>query len=149
MLTQAELVVIDEAAAIPLPIVKGLLGNYLVFMASTVNGYEGTGRSLSMKLVKQLREDSVKGRSSTSNNSTEQSKDTTATVATARGLREIQLSEPIRYAAECPIESWLNKLLCLDCTSTISHLPSTMPHPSQCELYSVTRDTLFSGHPVA
>ena len=37
-LEQAELVCIDEAAAIPLPLVKKLLGPYLVFMASTVNG---------------------------------------------------------------------------------------------------------------
>ena len=37
-LGQAELVVIDEAAAIPLPLVKALMGPYLVFMASTVNG---------------------------------------------------------------------------------------------------------------
>jgi N-acetyltransferase 10 len=43
-LGQAELVVIDEAAAIPLPLVKDLLGPYLVFMSSTINGYEGTGR---------------------------------------------------------------------------------------------------------
>lgn len=33
-----ELVVIDEAAAIPLPFVKDLLGPHLVFMASTING---------------------------------------------------------------------------------------------------------------
>ena len=38
-LEQAELVVIDEAAAIPLPLVKKLLAPCLVFMASTVNGY--------------------------------------------------------------------------------------------------------------
>ncbi len=54
-LAQAELVVIDEAAAIPLPLVKSLMGPYLVFMASTVNGYEGTGRSLSLKLINDLR----------------------------------------------------------------------------------------------
>ncbi len=42
-LAQAELLVIDEAAAIPLPVVKSLLGPYLVFLCSTVNGYEGTG----------------------------------------------------------------------------------------------------------
>lgn len=34
-LAQAELLVIDEAAAIPLPVVKKLLGPYLVFFAST------------------------------------------------------------------------------------------------------------------
>lgn len=37
-LAQVELLVIDEAAAIPLPIVKSLLGPYLVFLSSTVNG---------------------------------------------------------------------------------------------------------------
>lgn len=37
-LGQAELVVVDEAAAIPLPLVKSLLGPYLVFLSSTVNG---------------------------------------------------------------------------------------------------------------
>ena len=42
VLSQAELLVIDEAAAIPLPVVKSLLGPYLVFMSSTVVGYEGT-----------------------------------------------------------------------------------------------------------
>jgi N-acetyltransferase 10 len=56
VLGQAELVIIDEAAAIPLPLVRKLIGPYLVFMASTINGYEGTGRSLSIKLLQQLRE---------------------------------------------------------------------------------------------
>ena len=56
-LAQAELVAIDEAAAIPLPTVKKLMGSgsYLVFLSSTINGYEGTGRSLSLKLIQQLR----------------------------------------------------------------------------------------------
>ena len=31
------------------------MGPYLVFLASTVNGYEGTGRSLSLKLINDLR----------------------------------------------------------------------------------------------
>jgi N-acetyltransferase 10 len=38
-ISHAELVVIDEAAAIPLPLVKALFGPYLVFLSSTVNGY--------------------------------------------------------------------------------------------------------------
>ena len=43
-LAQAELLVIDEAAAIPLPLVRAMLGPYLVFLCSTVNGYEGVLR---------------------------------------------------------------------------------------------------------
>lgn len=37
-LGQAELLVIDEAAAIPLPMVQKLLGPYLIFLSSTING---------------------------------------------------------------------------------------------------------------
>jgi N-acetyltransferase 10 len=32
------------------------MGPYLVLMSSTINGYEGTGRSLSLKLINQLRD---------------------------------------------------------------------------------------------
>jgi len=55
MLAQAELVVVDEAAAIPITLVKKLLGPYMVILSSTVHGYEGTGRSLSLKLIQQLK----------------------------------------------------------------------------------------------
>ncbi|GBO29069.1 RNA cytidine acetyltransferase, partial [Araneus ventricosus] len=37
-LDNVELLVIDEAAAIPLPFVKDLMGPYLIFLASTING---------------------------------------------------------------------------------------------------------------
>jgi len=48
--------VVDEAAAIPITIVKNILGPYVVILSSTVQGYEGTGRSLSLKLLQSLRE---------------------------------------------------------------------------------------------
>lgn len=67
--TDIDLLLVDEAAAIPLPVVKDLMfGNNqarikrsefsskLVFLSSTITGYEGTGRSLSLKLLKELRE---------------------------------------------------------------------------------------------
>lgn len=151
-LSQAELVVIDEAAAIPLPIVKRLMGPYLVFMASTINGYEGTGRSLSLKLIQQLRDQSL---------TKEISKDTVVVsrdkkndgehISTSRSLREVVLDEPIRYAPGDPVEKWLNKLLCLDVTLTKNSKFATKgtPHPSECNLFYVNRDTLFSYHPVS
>lgn len=58
LLNAADLLVIDEAAAIPLPLVRAMIGPYLIFLSSTVNGYEGTGRSLSLKLLQQLAKDS-------------------------------------------------------------------------------------------
>ncbi|KAI3641737.1 hypothetical protein MIR68_000227 [Amoeboaphelidium protococcarum] len=146
VLGQAELVVIDEAAAIPLPVVKKLLGPYLVFMASTINGYEGTGRSLSLKLLQQLR-DQASGKSSIEGSSSS-SVDVSKSFVTGRALREVKLETPIRYGADDPTEKWLNNLLCLDVNSAVrSH--SGCPHPAECDLYYVNRDTLFSYHPVS
>jgi len=48
---KADLLVVDEAASIPLTHIKKLLGPYVIFLSSTINGYEGTGRSLSLKLI--------------------------------------------------------------------------------------------------
>ncbi|KAI9108625.1 hypothetical protein K1719_020272 [Acacia pycnantha] len=132
-LSQVELLVVDEAAAIPLPVVKSLLGPYLVFLSSTVNGYEGTGRSLSLKLLQQLQEQSHVS-----------SKNGEGT-ASGRLFKKIELSESIRYACGDPIESWLNGLLCLDVANAIPNL-SRLPPPSECDLYYVNRDTLFSYH---
>lgn len=143
-LAQAELLVIDEAAAIPLPLVKSMLGPYLVFLCSTVNGYEGTGRSLSLKLIQQLR---TQGAQLTSSG-VKGGEDGLAAGSSgaARTFREIILQEPIRYSLGDPVERWLNDLLCLDAAEHTPPLPSRLPHPDECDLYYVERDTLFSGH---
>jgi N-acetyltransferase 10 len=149
-LGQAELVVIDEAAAIPLPLVKNLLGPYLVFMASTINGYEGTGRSLSLKLIHQLRQQS----SSFSGNNVEIRKQVQQS-ASGKSLHELQLEESIRYAPGDQVEKWLNDLLCLNCcqlapdTSSYFLKSSGCPVPDACEFYYVNRDTLFSYHKIS
>ncbi|XP_053141278.1 RNA cytidine acetyltransferase isoform X1 [Hemicordylus capensis] len=141
-LGQAELVVIDEAAAIPLPLVKNLLGPYLVFMASTINGYEGTGRSLSLKLIQQLRQQSAQAQASVT---AENKITTTVKLSSARTLQEVSLQESIRYAPGDAVEKWLNDLLCLDCLN-ITRIISGCPLPETCDLYYVNRDTLFCYH---
>lgn len=142
-LAQAELLVIDEAAAIPLPLVKSMLGPYLVFLCSTVNGYEGTGRSLSLKLIQQLRSQSIAATAAAA----AQTK-STGDQGTGRIFREVTLDEPIRYAQGDKIESWLCGLLCLNAAEHIPPAPMRLPHPSECDLYYVERDTLFSYHKV-
>jgi N-acetyltransferase 10 len=157
-LGQAELLVIDEAAAIPLPLVRKLMGPYLVFMASTINGYEGTGRSLSLKLIQQLREQSRGAPRAGGGQDTDiavrvtgkSAKNGDSNYVGSRSLREITLSEPIRYGPGDNVEKWMNKLLCLDATLPRSKTNlQGCPHPSQCQLLSVNRDTLFSFHPVS
>jgi N-acetyltransferase 10 len=141
-LSQAELVAIDEAAAIPLPTVKKLMGPYLVFLSSTINGYEGTGRSLSLKLIQQLRTQqsasstaagyqtgnavagskSNKGARHLHEDRWKVAADAAASFNTSgissgsgfRSLVEITLKIPIRYSSKDPVEKWLNNLLCLD-----------------------------------
>lgn len=129
----SNLFVIDEAAAIPLPIVKTFLTSQLVFLSSTINGYEGTGRSLSLKLLNQLRQNTA--------NATKQDQFISSGL-----VDELTLGEPIRYKANDPVERWLTNLLCLD--ATIEDLPWTAgcPVPKDCQLYYINRDTLFSYH---
>lgn len=56
------------------------------------------------------------------------------------------MAEPIRYAPNDPVERWLYSFLCLDCTATPYRLLSGTPHPDDCQLYFVNRDSLFSYH---
>ncbi|KAL9186796.1 hypothetical protein ACHAXT_010516 [Thalassiosira profunda] len=199
----AELVAIDEAAAIPLPVVRKLMQlnpsnsgkgkglaegeeRRLTFLSSTINGYEGTGRALSLKLIKELRESTAKGRGgvdmareagagivgAASNKGEAKvhekrwaaeaaaAKAVTGSSSTSGPLKELELSHPIRYALGDPVEAWLNNLLCLDCDSfdydntlssgethaTSMELRGGAPAPSECELYAVNRDALFSYH---
>lgn len=165
----SEIVAIDEAAAIPLPIVRSLLvqaHDRLSFLSSTVNGYEGTGRALSLKLIKELREskgnaqfqatkaaaDAVSGpRQGKSEAKVHEQRWAAAAEAASTEmsgtLAEVELGTPIRYAQGDPIESWLNKLLCLDCgTNANLKLVGGAPAPNDCDLYNVDRDALFSYH---
>jgi N-acetyltransferase 10 len=119
-LGQCEILAIDEAAAIPLPKVKKLIGPFICLLSSTVNGYEGTCRSLSLKLFNMLRK------------------------TRDRDFSEIQMASPIRYASNDPIESWLNQLLCLNVEPRD---PEAFPEPRTCDLMSVDRDLLFRGVP--
>ncbi|KAJ6228927.1 RNA cytidine acetyltransferase [Anaeramoeba flamelloides] len=167
MLSQAELLVIDEAAAIPLPLVSKMMGNYLVFLSSTISGYEGTGRSLSLKLIKKLRTENTffkhsstelirksisENNGSGNDNDDENEKDKNGTKKANhssslknRDLKEVELQDPIRYSVNDPIEKWLNDLLCLD--AVVPERSGTKcPVPESCELYYVNRDTLFSYH---
>ena len=62
-----------------------------------------------------------------------------------RTLREVKLDTPIRYG----IERWLHTLLFLDATISLASALHDTPHPSQCELFCVSRDTLLSYYPTS
>jgi len=119
----AEIVVIDEAAAIPLPVIRDIVnsGNHITLMSSTVHGYEGTGRALSLKLIEEIKRNP------------------------SFVVNELEMKTPIRYALNDGIEKWLHDLLCLDSTEA-PPLKNKLVAPKECKLYAVNRDALFSHH---
>ncbi len=87
---EAGLLLIDEAAAIPSPMLEQLLASYRrVVFSTTVHGYEGTGRGFNIRFKKILDKK-------------------------AKGWRELQLSEPIRWAEGDPLERWIFDSFLLD-----------------------------------
>ena len=141
------------------------------FVCLVVNGYEGTGRALSLKLIQQLRMQqgaataaaayqagaSVAG-SKTKKGERQVHEERWKVAAQsaanysqsgssgARILTELNLDAPIRYNIGDPVEKWLNNLLCMDITANSTRMVSVMPAPKDCDLYLVNRDALFSSH---
>jgi N-acetyltransferase 10 len=140
-LHNCDLLVIDEAASIPIKLVHGLItsGSYPSFISSTVQGYEGTGRSLSLKLVGSLRA----ANSGLSFESSKKKKKLKTPVKVFRMIREIQMEIPIRYGLNDSIEEWLNNFLCLNATKA-EKLNEKPEFHSNCNLYFVNKETLFS-----
>jgi len=87
----ADIVAVDEAASIPLPILYQLHERFdrLIF-ASTIHGYEGAGRGFSLRFLRHLREH----------------RETDVSV--------VEMHTPIRYAPNDPVEKWLFDTFLLD-----------------------------------
>ncbi len=85
------LVVVDEAAGISVPLLFKIVEKYKkTIFSSTIHGYEGAGRGFSVRFLKELKE---KGFSK---------------------IYEKKIDEPIRYASNDLIEKWLFRTLLLD-----------------------------------
>lgn len=100
---QNDIVLIDEAASISVPtlIEWGQHFTHLI-MATTTHGYEGTGKGFQIRFFSHLNKQQN------------------------RTWQQHTLKEPIRYAANDPIESWLFDVFCLD--SEPSQLDLTQPN---------------------
>jgi tRNA(Met) cytidine acetyltransferase len=104
----ADLVLVDEAAAIPSPMLAILLERYSrIVFSTTIHGYEGTGRGFAIRFRKVLDELTPQWKS-------------------------LHLKQAIRWADNDPVEQWLFNALCLNATVQ----PAT--EPGYVELKKVT-----------
>lgn len=87
----ADLVIIDEAAMIPQSLLRQITALYRrLLMATTTGGYEGTGRGFMLRFVADLN---------------------------PQKLLRLEMQDPVRWCPGDHLETWLNRVLMLDCDS--------------------------------
>ncbi|WP_370634205.1 tRNA(Met) cytidine acetyltransferase TmcA [Pantoea sp. DY-5] len=103
---QAQWLIVDEAAAIPAPILQQLVQRFSrVLLITTVQGYEGTGRGFMLRFC-----------------------------ATLPDVRYYQLDEPLRWSPNDPLEQWLSQALLFEdaqesrTSGAIAIYPATPDH---------------------
>lgn len=89
-LPQGDVLLVDEAAAIPVPLLLKMLEQYprCVF-STTLHGYEGSGRGFALRFQKELD-------------------------VRAPAWQAVRLQQPIRWAENDPLERFINQALLLD-----------------------------------
>jgi tRNA(Met) cytidine acetyltransferase len=113
----ADLLLVDEAAGIPLALLERMLQRHArIAFASTVHGYEGTGRGFFFKFHALLDRE-------------------------APGWQSQELKTPIRWAAGDPLEATVNRLLLLDAEVAPADFVATVD-PVQCRFERLDRHVL-------
>lgn len=85
-----DLIIVDEAASIPPNVLLSFTKNTnKIIYSSTIHGYEGAGRSFTIRFLRRLKAMNIK-------------------------LLEFEMEEPIRYSRHDPIEKWAFDTLLLD-----------------------------------
>ena len=119
----ADILLIDEAAAIPVPMLLALAKRYCCIFASTEHGYEGTGLGFQLKFQPRL-------------------------AGLSPGWRKLHLNTPARWSPADPLEPLVFRLLALNASPPAPALsPSANPIPTQVERLDyrwVSREALLA-----
>jgi len=124
----ADLVMVDEAAAIPAPMLEALLKRYSrIVFASTIHGYEGTGRGFAVRFTKVL--DQV-----------------------TPGWKSLHLKVPIRWSVNDPLEQFVFDTLLLNASPTEPYLPEEAEPeifgPETLDVRWLNRESLSQNEPL-
>lgn len=106
--------VVDEAASIPLALLHALIRRRRALLAGTVEGYEGTGRGLLQRLLTGL----------------------------GRPVRRITLTRPVRWKSGDPLETFLSDLLLFDRAYAVDLSRAPCPAADDLECFEISRDSL-------
>jgi tRNA(Met) cytidine acetyltransferase len=110
------LLLIDEAAAIPVTMLQQLLQHYArIVFSTTTYGYEGTGRGFAVKFQETLNSETP-------------------------GWQALQMELPIRWAPGDPLENFVFRCLCLDATVAEAELPVEL---REINIIKLDRDSLI------
>jgi len=114
---QADLICVDEAAAIPASLLEKILRQYArIVFASTVHGYEGSGRGFAIRFKKILDEYTP-------------------------GWKLLQLKTPIRWSDNDPLESFVSRAMLLDASVSTHQIPADFS-VADCIIERLDRDDL-------
>ena len=111
-------VVVDEAAALPVDTLAAFVDGPPVAFATTVHGYEGTGRGFDVRFRDRLAE-------------------------SGRDVTDVSMTEPIRYAGADPVEVWAFRTLLLDARPPVEPLVADAT-PETCEYRTFTAEDLLT-----
>jgi len=112
-------VVVDEAAALPVRLLEAFLETDApLAFATTVHGYEGAGRSFDVRFRDRL-------------------------AASDRQVVDVAMTDPIRYAAGDPVETWAFRALLLDARPAVDQLVEDAA-PGDCEYVELGPDALLA-----
>jgi len=112
-------IVVDEAAALPVRLLEGFLDTDApLAFATTVHGYEGAGRGFDVRFRDRLAESD-------------------------REVTDVTMTDPIRYAAGDPVETWTFRALLLDARPAVDRLVEDA-EPSDCSYLALGPDALLA-----